>query len=740
MRKVSINRREFVKISSFGTGVLSLGWALPGFAALAEVSEEDCECFQISPLLRIDKNGDITIFVARQEMGQGVNTSLPMILAEELEVDFQKIKTEVASFGSLEKGAHDTGGSQSVTSDYEALRKAGATAKAMLITAAAKRWNTKEELCKAENGAVTQVINNDSLTYSELICDAAELPIPTEVTLKNIQDFKIVGKEQRKRNLKDIITGKAKYGMDLIVPGMLYAVVERCPVMGGKLLELDDRAARALPGVIDVVSYEGTGAPMNVRAGVAVIATSTWTAMKARKLLKIKWNERRKNKDSTEKLFKNFKKHAGKKPKQIVYTLGDTSKVKTDKEHTLTAEYAAPFLAHATMEPINFIASVNGDKCELWGGLQLPDWAVSTIAETCNIPANNIKVNLALMGGGFGRRLQFDFAIEAVKIAQKVSAPVKVIWDRTDDIRFDNYRPANYHRLTAKWADDNTLQSWEHHVLTTPVAWSIEGRKANDPSEMLGGANRDFWYKVPNVRTVYTPLSFNIQRGWLRGVEPVVNVFALESFVDEVAQTMGKDPLAFRLSLLENRSDFEAKYSDTYSKTVEPDRLAAVLKLAAEKIGWDQPRKKNHFMGIAGHLFFCDSYAAHAIEIELLGHKKFRIVRIVAAIDCGVVINPDGLKSQMQGGTVFGLGQALRNEITVRNGRVEQDGFAAYDMARFSDVPPIEVHTIASEAKPGGVGEVGVPTVAPALCNALAAAGYRPRSLPIKKEGFEWGI
>jgi isoquinoline 1-oxidoreductase beta subunit len=223
-------------------------------------------------------------------------------------------------------------------------------------------------------------------------------------------------------------------------------------------------------------------------------------------------------------------------------------------------------------------------------------------------------------------------------------------------------------------------------------------------------------------------------------VEPVVNVFALESFVDEVAQTMGKDPLQFRLDLLENRPDFEAKYSDTYSKTVEPDRLAAVLKLAAEKISWDKPRKKNHFMGIAGHLFFCDSYAAHAIEIELLGPKKFKIVRIVAAIDCGVVINPDGLKSQMQGGTVFGLGQALRNEITVHNGRVDQDGFAAYDMARFSDVPPIEVHTIVSEAKPGGVGEVGVPTVAPALCNALAAAGYRPRSLPIKKEGFEWGI
>jgi isoquinoline 1-oxidoreductase beta subunit len=733
MAKTSISRRHFVKLSAFTGSGLVLGFSLPGFPAAAMNPAGDCDYFQPNAFLRIDPSGLVTIFVGKQEMGQGVNTSLPMIVAEELEVDFEAIKTEIAPYGSLKDGAHDTGGSQSVTGGWEELRQAGAAARTMLIAAAAKRWNVSESLCKAENGKVLHTVSGNSLLYGELACEAALSPVPTEVTLKNGSDFKIVGKEQRRKNLKEVLTGKAKYGIDLKVPGMLYAVAERCPVLGGSLESVDDAETLAVPGVVKVVRYTGTGIPMNMRPGVAVIATDIWAAMKGRRLLKIKWNEGAQNQESTEQLFKTFAATAKNEPKQVVHTVGDTAKTKAPASRTLTATYSAPFLAHAQMEPINCIASVKGDRCEFWGGLQLPDWAVSTIAAECSIPKSNIKINLALMGGAFGRRLQFDFAIEAVKIAQQVDKPVKVVWDRIDDIRFDNYRPANYHRLQAKWDAAGQLQSWEHHVLTTSIARMVEGPEAKDLSEMLGGAHKDFWYAVPNVKTAYTPVDFNLQRGWLRGVEPVVNVFAVECFIDEIARKLKKDPLQYRLSLLEGHAPFKAYWD----KTVEPDRLAAVLKLAAEKIGWTQPRASNRFTGIAGHMFFSDSYAAHAIEIEMTGPKKFKILKIVAAIDCGLVINPDGMKSQMEGGTVFGLGQALKNEITVENSRVVQDGYYTYELARYNDVPPIEIYTVPSEAKPGGVGEVGIATVSPALCNALAAAGQRPRSLPVRKEGFE---
>ncbi|MBL7826821.1 MAG: xanthine dehydrogenase family protein molybdopterin-binding subunit [Saprospiraceae bacterium] len=736
MTKVAIHRRDFLKISSWSTGGLMLGFTVPGFSAIATTLPfSECDFFQPNAFLRIDKDGTITIFVGKQEMGQGVNTSLPMIVAEELEADFQKIKVEIAPFGTLAEGAHDTGGSMSVTGSWDELRKAGAVAKNMLVNAAAKRWNVNPGLCKAENGTIVHSTSGTSLTYGQLACDAASLPVPTEVTLKNVRDFKLIGKEQRKKNLKDILSGKNLYGIDVKIPGMLHAVVARCPVLGGDILSVDDTAAKLVPGVVTVVQYSGTGTPMNVRAGVAVVATNVWAAMKGRRALKITWNEGPQNQESTDLLFQTFKTRAKETPAKIVHTAGDVDAVKTSKSLSLEAEYAAPFLAHATMEPMNFIAEVKDGKCELWGGLQLPDWTVNDISQKCGLKKENIKVNLTAMGGGFGRRLQFDFAIEAVKIAQQLNKPVQVIWDRADDLKYDNYRPANYHHLKAKWDKSGKLLTWEHHVLSTPIEWMTSGKKEGEiPSENVGGAGKDFWYGIPNVKTAYTPLDFNIQRGWLRGVEPVQNVFAIECFIDEVARKMKKDPLQMRLDLLKGRQPFEG----IWGGTVAPERLAGALELAAEKIGWKNKRPKNRFLGIAGHMFFCDSYAAHAIEIEKLGPKKFKIVRIVSTIDCGVVINPDGLVNQMEGGTVFGLGQALKNEITVKDSKVEQDSFFTYELIRFNEVPPIEVYAVKSEARPGGAGEVGVATVSPALCNALAAAGMRPRELPIKNAGYVW--
>lgn len=738
MQKVNISRKEFITSTSFAGSGLLLGFLLPGIKTFAQTSAPGCDFFQPNAFLKIDTRGFITVYVGRQEMGQGVNTSLPMVVAEELDADWRNVKVEIAPFGTLPEGAHDTGGSQSVLTDFTSLRKAGAVAKTMLIAAAAKLWNIKPEQCAADNGTVVNTGTMKSISYGELVCEAAKLEVPKEVTLKSPKEFKLIGKAQRKSNLKDILTGKTKYGIDLKVPGMLYATVERCPVLGGSLVSVDDSEALKLPGVVKVVTYKGTGVPMHVRDGVAVVANNIWTAMKARKLLKIKWDEGAKKNQSTTTLMQQMTARSLQPPVFVKLKKGDISKFKLTPANSIAATYKAPFLAHATMEPINFIAGVKDGVCELWGGLQLPDWTVNEIVRSCGLKKENIKVNLALMGGGFGRRLHFEFAIEAVKIAQQLNAPVKLINDRADDILFDNFRPANVHRMQASWDATGKLKSWYHHVLSTSIAVMTQGPDAKDPAENLGGADTDFYYDVPHVTTGYSHVDFNINRGWLRSVEICMNSFPIECFIDEVARKLKKDPLAYRLSLLDGRPMFMTGEGPGAMKQY-PQRIANVLKLAAEKIGYYQPRKKNHYIGVATHSFiFSKAYAAHAIEIEMLGPKKFRIVKVVGAIDCGIVVNPDGLRNQMEGGVAFALQQALKGEITIQNSRVVQDGFNGFELLRFNEMPPVEIYTVASEEEPGGVGEVGLPTVAPALCNALAAAGARPRTLPIKNEGFEW--
>jgi isoquinoline 1-oxidoreductase subunit beta len=734
MKKVTIGRRDFIKLTSLSSTSLVIGFMLPGYQALALTGGE-CEFFQPDAYLKIDKQGKVTVFVAKQESGQGIDTALPMIVAEELDVDFKDVKAAIAPYGTLKEGEHDTGGSQSVLDMYAKLRNAGAVAKAMILTAAANVWKIKASACAADKGEVVNTITMQRIKYGDLVCQAAALPVPKEVTLKNPKDFKVIGKSEKRSGLNDILTGKTKYGLDIKVDGMLYAVAERCPVLDGVLVSVDDAAAKKVAGVIKVVSYKGTDAPMHVRAGVAVIATNIWSAVKARKLLNITWDEGKKNNESTEALFKTFETAAKLKPQTEVYSKGDVAKYAGKNE--ITAVYAQPFLAHATIEPVNFIAAVKNDTCELWGGLQLPDWAVSSIATECGFKKENIKVNLALMGGAFGRRLHFDFAIEAVRIAQQTDKPVQLVWERTDDIRFQPYRPANYHLLKAATDSNGKIAAWQHHVLGTPVAYMTEGTNTKNAPEM-DGADKSFCYDVPNIATGYTAVDFNINRGWLRSVDICVNTFPVESFIDEVAQKLQKDPLQFRLSMLENRADF--KLGDAPGSLLQsPVRVAGVLKMAADKIGWAAARKPNHYIGLATHSFiFAKSYAAHAIEIELIAPKKFKITRVVAAIDCGVVINPDGLLNQMQGGLAFALTQALKGEITVSNSRVLQDGFFSYELLRFDEMPPVEIYIVDSKEAPGGVGEVGLPTVAPALCNALAAAGYRPRSLPIRNEGFSW--
>ena len=734
MQKIKINRRNFIRISSLSSGSLIIGFVLPQLKGMP-LPKDECESFQPNAYLKIDKKGKVTVFVAKQESGQGVDTALPMIVAEELDVDFKDVHAEIAPYGSLKEGEHDTGGSQSILSMYGTLRNAGAIAKSMLISAAAGVWKINASSCAADNGEVVNTVTMKRIKYGELVCLAAKLPIPKTVTLKNSKDFKLIGKSEKRSGLANILNGKTKYGIDLKVEGMVFAVVQRCPVLDGTLVSVDDTAAKKIPGVLKVVSYTGTGKPMHVRAGVAVLATNTWAAIKACNLLNITWDEGKSNHESTAQLFKTFESKAKEKPQFNTFNKGDVQAFAGKNE--ISAIYSEPFLAHATMEPVNFIASVKEGSCELWGGLQIPDWAVNTIATDCGINKEKIKVNLALIGGAFGRRIHFDFAIEAVKIAQQFDKPVKLLWQRTDDTRFSPLRPAGYHLLKANTDDKGSLAAWQHHVLGTPVAYKTDGPDSKNLPEM-DGADNTFCYDIPNISTGYTGVDFNINLGWLRSVDVSVNTFAVESFIDEIAVKLNKDPLEFRLAMLEHKPDF--KTGDNPGSNVQsPSRVAGVLKMVADKIKWRSARPSNHFMGLATHSYIgARSYAAHAFEIEILAPKKFRIVKVVAAIDCGIAVNPDGLRNQMEGGLAFALTSTLKGEITIANSRVLQDGFFSYELLRYDEMPPVEIYIIDSNEEPGGVGEVGLPTVAPALCNALAAAGYRPRSLPIRNEGFRW--
>ena len=742
--KTTLKRRDFIKLSSAAGGSLILGMLLPSCNTDTKkaATAAACDPLQPMPYLKVESNGDITIFFSRAEMGQGVNTSLPMIVAEELDADWSKVKTDLLPYGvTIDRpdkpgfgGYYTTGGSQSVLSDWKEMRRVGATAKAMLVSAAAKKWNIPEAQCSTANSVVTNTKTNDTITYAELVCDAIKLPIPKEVKLKEAKDFTIIGKAAPKKNLKSTITGKANYGIDVKVDGMVYAVVERSPVLHGKLKSFDDSACKSVSGYLKAVTFEGTDAPMHIHAGVAILATNVWSAIKARKLLKTEWDEQGHGNDSTDELFKTFEAKSRNKPTVEVFKKGDVAKANAPAANTLESGYSAPFLAHGTMEPINCIAQVKDGKAEFWCGNQFPEFAPPVIAKELGIDEKNIKINLAYIGGGFGRRLFFDYMLEAGKIAKQFDKPVKVIWDRVDDIRNDAYRPANYHHMKASWDDSGKLLSWQHHALGCSINLMIEGPETKALGDMNGGANADFWYDIPNVKTGFTHVDFNLMRGWLRAVEININTFPVECFIDELAIKLKKDPVQFRLGLLATMPKRLTEFPFQ-----DPTRIANVLKLAAEKSGYGKPLQANHFIGVATHHFsFCPTYVAHAIEIEMLGAKKFKIVKVVAAVDCGIVVNPDGLLNQVEGALAFALSQALKGEITVKNGRVEQDSFFNYDLLRYPEMPPIEVHIVPSTEACGGIGEVGMPTVAPALCNALAAAGSRPYRLPLKKDGYEW--
>ncbi len=698
---VKLGRRDFLKLSAGAGAGLWLGVGLGGDAEAATA-----KVLSPSAFLSIDQKGTVTVWVAKSEMGQGIRTSLPMLVAEELEADWSKIRVEPA-VADPKYGQMMTGGSTSVRTNWEPLRKVGATAREMLVAAAASRWRVDRAACRAEAGGVIGP-GGKRFAYGELVAAAAKLPVPKDPPLKNPKDFRLLGKPVHRLDTADKVTGRAVFGIDVQVPGMLHATVARCPVFGGKVKSFDASKAKAVRGVRGV---------FQVPSGVAVAADSTWAAIQGREALAVVWDEGPAANLDSSTIRASFEK-ALEKPQGVARKEGAGAGALAGAAKKVEALYELPFLAHATMEPMNCTADVRGGKATLWSPNQAPQWHQEAVAKALGIAPDKVTVHTTLLGGGFGRRAMPDFAVEAALVSKAAGAPVKVLWTREDDMGHDFYRPASLHRLAAGLDAKGRLVAWTHRVVSPSIAQQVFGRPSFRPGaerpDMVEGA-WDVPYQVPAIEVDYAIPEVAVPVGWWRSVYASQTAFANESFLDEIAAAAAKDPVELRSELL-------AK---------EP-RLRAAVELAAEKAGWGRSLPPGRGRGIACHSSF-GSHVAEVAEVSAQG-GKLRVHRLVAAVDCGRVVNPDTVAAQIEGAVVYGLSAALRGEITIERGRARQTTFGEYLPLRLEEMPAVEVHIVTSSEPSGGIGEPGLPPVAPAVANAwFSASGRRVRQLPIRE-------
>lgn len=716
--KTDIDRRSFLKASIVAGGALLVGVSLPLVSRAEErfgITPTPAADFQPNAFIRIAKDGKVTVIVGQAEMGQGVFTSLPMIVADELEVDWANVSYESGPAGKAffnpAMGMQGTGGSSSVKGFFAPLRKASAQVREMLVAAAAASWSVEPNTCKAENGKVVHAASGKSADYGELLEAAAKITPSDKPTLKDPKDFKYIGKAVKRLDSPAKVNGSAIFGMDVRVPGMLYATILRSPVIGGQVKTVDDVAAKAVKGVIHVV-------PLGY--GVGVIADNYINARKGRSALKVTWDDGAMAKVSSETIMASFVDAAANKKGLEAKKVGDIAAGKAAAAKTIEAVYWAPFLAHATMEPMNFTADVRADGAEVWGGVQAQMLVQGTVAKTAGVPVEKVKVNTTLLGGGFGRRFEMDYVIDATLLSKAAGKPVKVVWTREDDMQNDVYRPGTYNKMSAGIDASGKPVFWHHRVVNDAImaragkafGFILKDDQLDD-SSYEGAHNLPYNFK--NYQCDWVRVDTGVPVGFWRSVGSSHTGFSTECFMDELAVAAGKDPLEYRLSLLEPGS-----------------RFAAVLKLAAEKAGWGSKLPAGSGRGIAVAESF-GSYVAHVAEVTVGADGKVKVNRVVCAADCGQIVNPDTVAAQMESSVVFGLTAALYGEITIKDGRVVQKNFTDYKMLRMNEMPKFEMHILPSNEKHGGVGEPGTPPVAPAVCNAIfAASGKRIRSLPIR--------
>ena len=727
----AFSRRDFLRTGAAGGAALVVGFRLFVRAFAGQAAEQEKKTPNpFDAWVRITPDNRVTLILGKSEMGQGIMTALPMILAEELCVDWKNVKVEQAPTNPkiYELG---TGGSGSVAGSWLPLRRAGAAAREMLIAAAAQKWEVGADTCKAVDGQVVHGNPKRYLSYGELVEAAAKLPIPNfnTVPLKNSDDFTLVGHDMRRYEARAKATGTAAFGIDSRVPGMLYAVVARCPVFGGKLVSFDAAKAKAVPGVRDVISFETSGRGASTTGGVAVLAANSWAAMQGRNALEVKWDFGPAAKESSAGLHEQFLANAA-KPGKIVRNDGDANSVFASSAKKIEAAYEFPFAAHACMEPMNCTVHIRPDGAEAWVPTQAPQWAQGVIAEAAKLPPEKVIVHTTLMGGGFGRRYQADFVMEAAQVAKAAGKPVMVLWTREDDMQHDFYRPASYHKMQGGLDARGNLAAWKHFQTSTSIAakWRQNGTEKPEQGEF--GTGSTIPYQTPNIRIEYTLAESSVPRAWWRSVEHSTSGFVVESFIDELAAAAGQDPLAFRLKLIGGDRKIPL-FDGEKEPPLDTARLKGVLQLAAEKAGWGKQLPKGQGRGIAAFYSF-DSYTAAVAEVSVK-NGAVKLERLVYAVDCGRPINPEGVRAQVESAAIYGLSAASYDAITISGGRVEQSNFNDYQMPRMNDAPKTEVHVVMSKEEPTGIGEPGLPVMAPAMCNAIfAATGKRLRRLPIQ--------
>ncbi len=676
--------------------------------------------------VHVKPDGHITLIVAKSEMGQGIKTGLAMLLAEEADVDFKSVSVEQAETRPDIYTHMGTGGSGSTMEGFMPLRRAGATVRLLMITAAAAQWSVTPAECETKNGTVLHKNSDRKATYGELVEAARKLPLPDQqkVKLKDEADFTLIGHATPRVDIPSKVNGSAKFGIDVRVPGMVFAVVARCPTFGGKPAHFDAAKAKAVPGVLDVFEIPAFGADKFTAGGVVVVADSTWSAMKGRDALQITWDRGAAASESSEQMRQALR-SAATKPGKRVRNDGDVDAALSNGSKKVEAVYEMPLLAHATMEPMNITAHARGGEAEVWAPTQSPDWVQGTVANVLGLKPEKVVVHTTLMGGGFGRRYMADFPAEVAQIAKVVGKPVQLVWTREDDMTHDFYRPATCHRMQGVVDANGRPLAWFHTLASTSIKGYWDPKV--DPAEDESGGAAQVPYAIPNVRLEYNDVSSAVPRAWWRSVENSFNGFVVESFIDELAAAAGQDPVQFRRSLLVKPANWKPKSEDD----PDPARLLGVLNLAAEKSGWSKPLPKGRGRGIAAFHSF-GSYFAEVAEVTVKG-SEFKIDRIVAAVDCGQIVNPESVRSQTEGAIIYGLSAALKNEITIKEGAVEQTNFDGYDPIRINEAPPVEVHLIINKEDPGGMGEPALPPLAPAVANAIfAASGQRLRKMPFQ--------
>ena len=706
------SRRTFLVTSAAAGGGLLLGVYLPrSIGAKAQVADG---IFAPNAFLRIRPDDSITLIMPQVEMGQGTYTSMSMLIAEELEVDLVKVILEAAPPSDklyanpllllLVWGGPRGGGGLGAP-----VRRAGATARVMLIQAAAVQWSVDPASCRAEKGEVVSP-TGQRLNYGALVDAAAKLPVPDKVALKEPKDFTLIGTPAKRLDTPEKVNGKAKFGIDAMIPGMKFATVAACPVFGGKLKSVNDSKAIAIKGVHQVVRIDNA---------VAVVGDHMWAAMQGLAALDIEWDEGPNANVSTESIVEQMAR-ASQHDGVVARSDGDVAKSMPTAAKRIDAVYEMPFLAHAAMEPMNCTVHVTKDSCDIWVGIQVVSRAQATAAEVTGLPPERIQVHNHLIGGGFGRRLDVDGITQAVAIAKQVDGPVKIVWSRKEDIQHDVYRPYYYDRFTAGFDAQDRLVAYHHRVTGSSILarWAPPAFVNGLDEDAINGAAKEMPYAIPNILVDYVrDEPPGLTTGWWRGVGPTHNVFVVESFIDELAVETKKDPVEFRRSLLGKQP-----------------RVLGVLNLAAEKAGWGTALPDSVGRGVSVQ-FAMGTYLSQVAEVEVSKEGEVKVRRVVCAVDCGQIVNPDTIVAQIEGGIIFGISAALWGEITLRGGRVEQHNFNDYRVLRINETPLIEVHLVKNTEAPGGIGEPGTIGVAPAMANAIfAVTGKRVRKLPIKDQ------